>query len=166
MLPECLHAITFSYPTFKIIDCCLLIGPIEIKLFPGSIWCSSQCPGIGSSMLYHCRLYVSQRSLIAKIASNWDCRYQGNSVMLLRERLGTQFNNCSVPDRSLDFRPPSPPDVFPIDIHSSNTFPFPDPLLGSNTWIIASGLFNLRLNHLKRNKISLISFVHFPGSSS
>jgi hypothetical protein len=26
------------------------------------------------------------------------------------------------------------PDVFPIDIHSFNTFPFPDPLLGSNTW--------------------------------
>jgi hypothetical protein len=34
--------------------------------------------------------------------------------------------------RSLDFRPLSPLDVFPIDIHSSDTFPFPDPLLGPN----------------------------------
>jgi hypothetical protein len=30
------------------------------------------------------------------------------------------------------FSDPSPPDVFPIDIHSSDTFPFPDPLLGPN----------------------------------
>jgi hypothetical protein len=37
---------------------------------------------------------------------------------------------------------------------------------GLHAWILASGLFNLMLNHLKRNKISLISFVHFPGSSS
>jgi hypothetical protein len=47
--------------------------------------------------------------------------------------------------------------VFPIDIHSSDTFPFPDPLLRSNAWIFASGLFNLMPNHLKHNKIS---FVH------
>jgi hypothetical protein len=47
----------------------------------------------------------------------------------------------------------SPPDVFPIDIHSSETFPYPDPLLGSNAWILASELFNLMLNHLKHNKI-------------
>jgi hypothetical protein len=52
--------------------------------------------------------------------------------MLLRERLGTQFDNCFVPDRSLDFLPLSPPDVFLIDIYSSDTFPFPDPLFGSN----------------------------------
>jgi hypothetical protein len=110
-----------------------------------------------------CRLYVSQTSLMWKIASNWACRYQGYSVMLLRERFETQFNHCSVPDRSLDFRLPSPPDVFPIDIHSSETFPFPDPRLGSNTWILASGLFNLMLNDLKHN---IIGFVHFPGSSS
>jgi hypothetical protein len=83
--------------------------------------------------------------------------------MVLRERLGIQFNNCSVPDRSLDFLPLSPPDVFPIDIHSSDTFPFPDPLLGSNALILASELFNLMPNHLKHSKIS---FVHFPGSSS
>jgi hypothetical protein len=51
----------------------------------------------------------------------------------------------------------------PIHIHSSDTFLFPDPLFGSNAWILASGLFNLMLNHLKNNKIS---FVHFPGSSS
>jgi hypothetical protein len=61
-----------------------------------------------------------------------DSQISGHSVMLLQERLGTQFNNCSVPDRSLDFPPLSPPDVFPIDIHSSDTFPFPDPLLRSN----------------------------------
>jgi hypothetical protein len=69
---------------------------------------------------------------MAKIASNWACRYQGPSVMLLWERLETQFNNCSVPDRSLDFLPLSPPDMFPIDIHSSDTLPFPDDRLGSN----------------------------------
>jgi hypothetical protein len=52
--------------------------------------------------------------------------------MLLQERLRTQFNNYSVRDRSLGFLPFSPADVFLIDIHFSNTFPFPDPLLGSN----------------------------------
>jgi hypothetical protein len=78
--------------------------------------------------------------------------------MLLRECLGTQFNNYSVPDRSPDFLPLSPPEMFPIEIHSSGTFPFQDPL-GSNTW----RLFNLMLNHLRQNKIS---FVRFPGSSS
>jgi hypothetical protein len=57
----------------------------------------------------------------------------GAPAMLLWERLGIQFNNCSVPDRSLDFLPLSLPDVFPIDIHSFGTFPFPDSLLGSNT---------------------------------
>jgi hypothetical protein len=53
-------------------------------------------------------------------------------VLLLREHLGTKLNNCSVPDISLDFLPLSPPDLSPIDIHSSDTFPFPDALLGSN----------------------------------
>jgi hypothetical protein len=57
----------------------------------------------------------------------------------------------------------SPPDVFPIDILSSDTHPFPDPLLGSNVWILASGLFSVMLNHLKHSKIS---FGHFPCSSS
>jgi hypothetical protein len=83
--------------------------------------------------------------------------------MLLRERGGTQFNNCSFSDRPLDRLPFSPPYAFPIDIHSSETFSFPDPLLGSSARILASGLFNLMLNHLKHSKIS---FVHFPGSSS
>jgi hypothetical protein len=46
--------------------------------------------------------------------------------------LETQFNNCSIPGRSLDFLPLSPPVVFPIDIHSSDTFPVLDPLLGLN----------------------------------
>jgi hypothetical protein len=163
MLRQCLHAITLSYPTSKVVGCWLLLGPIETELFPHSIWCSSQCPRIGSSMLYHCRLHVSQTSCTAKIASNRACRDWGRSVMLLRERWGTQFNKCSVPDRSLDFLPLSPPDVFPINIHFSDTFTFPNPLLGSNAWVLASGLFNLVLNHLKHNKIS---FVHFPDSSS
>jgi hypothetical protein len=57
--------------------------------------------------------------------------------MLLRERLGTQFNNRPVPDRSLDFLLLSSPDLFLTGIHSFDTFPFPDPLLGSN----AAGLF-------------------------
>jgi hypothetical protein len=52
--------------------------------------------------------------------------------MLFQERFGTQFDNCSVPDRSLGFLPLSPLDVFPVDIHSSDTFPFLDPRLGSN----------------------------------
>jgi hypothetical protein len=56
----------------------------------------------------------------------------GHSIMLARERLGTQFNNCFIPDRSLDCLLLSPPDAFLIDIHSSHTFPFLDPLLGSN----------------------------------
>jgi hypothetical protein len=42
------------------------------------------------------------------------------------------IQNCSVPDRSLDFLPFSPPDMFSIDSHSFDTFPFPNPLLGSN----------------------------------
>jgi hypothetical protein len=42
------------------------------------------------------------------------------------------IQSCSVPERSLDFLPFSPPDVFSIDIHSFDTFPFPDPLLRSN----------------------------------
>jgi hypothetical protein len=100
---------------------------------------------------------------MANIASNWACRYEQRSVVLFRERLRTQFSNCFVPDRSLDFLPLSPPDVFPIDIHSFNTFPFPDSWLGSNAWILASGVFSLMLNHLKHNNFS---FVHFPGSSS
>jgi hypothetical protein len=108
-------------------------------------------------------MYVSQTFLTAKIASNLACRDEADYGMLLRERLGTQFNNCSVPDRSLEVLPVSPRDVFPIDMFSSDTFPFPDPLLGSNTRILAPWLFNLMLNHLKHNKIS---FVHFPGSSS
>jgi hypothetical protein len=41
----------------------------------------------------------------------------------------TQLNNCSVSDRSLGFLPLSHPDVFPIGLYSSYTFPFPDPLL-------------------------------------
>jgi hypothetical protein len=69
---------------------------------------------------------------MAKIASNWACIYQGHSVMLLWERLGTQFNDCYVLDKSLDLLPLSPPEVFPIDIHSPDTFPFPDPLLALN----------------------------------
>jgi hypothetical protein len=83
--------------------------------------------------------------------------------MLIRERLGTQINNCSVPDRLLDFLPISPPDVFPIFVHYSDAFPFPDPLLGSKAGILASALFELMLNHPKHSKIS---FVHFPCSSS
>jgi hypothetical protein len=141
----------------------LLLGLIEISLFPHSIWCSSQFCRIGSSMQYHCRLYVGQTSLTAKIASNWACRYEKHSLMLLSEHFGTQFNHCSFPDRSLGFLPLSPRDVFPIDILSSDNFPFPDPRLGSNAWILAPGLFNLMLNHVKHNKIS---FVHFPGCSS
>jgi hypothetical protein len=77
------------------------------------------------------------------IASNWAYGYSGHSVVLLRERLGTEFSNCSVPDRSLDRLPLSPPDVFPIDIHSSDIFLFPNPRLdrmpefvpqGYSTW--------------------------------
>jgi hypothetical protein len=157
LIPSCNYSFT-SY----LQGCWLLLGPIKILLFPHFIWCSSHCPRIGSSMLYHCRLYVSHASLMAETASNWAYRYQGHSVMLLWERSGTQFNNCSVPDRSLDFLPLSPPDVFPIDIHSSDTFPFPDPRLESTAWILASELFDLILNHLKHSKIS---FVHFPGYS-
>jgi hypothetical protein len=100
----------------------LLLGPIEISLFRGSIWCSSRCPRIGSSMLYHCRLDVGQTSLMAKMASPWVCISYGHSVMLLLERLGTQFNTCFVPESSLGFLPLSPPDVFRIDIHFFNTF--------------------------------------------
>jgi hypothetical protein len=37
-------------------------------------------------------------------------------------------NNCSVSDRSLDFLPPSHPDMLLIDLYSSYTFPFLDPL--------------------------------------
>jgi hypothetical protein len=48
------------------------------------------------------------------------------------ECLGAQFNNCSLPERSLAFLPLSSPDEFPIDVHSFDTVPFPDPLLGSN----------------------------------
>jgi hypothetical protein len=51
----------------------------------------------------------------------------------------------------------------PIDIHSSDTFPFPDARFGSNAGILASGLFKLMLNHLKHNKIS---FLHSSCSSS
>jgi hypothetical protein len=100
---------------------------------------------------------------IAEIASKWACRYSGHSVILLREDLGTQLNNCSLSGRSLDCLPLSPLYLFPIDIHSSDAFPFPDPLLGSNAWILASGWFSLMLNHLKHSKMS---FVHFAGSSS
>jgi hypothetical protein len=78
-------------------------------------------------------------------------------------RWGTQLNNCSVSDRLFDFLPLSPPDVFPVDLYSSDTFPFPHPLLWPNAWILTSELFNLMLNHLKHNKIP---FVHIPGSSS
>jgi hypothetical protein len=46
-------------------------------------------------------------------------------MMFLRERFGTQFNNCSVPDRSLDFLPLSLPDMVPTDTHSSDIFSFP-----------------------------------------
>jgi hypothetical protein len=46
--------------------------------------------------------------------------------------LETQLNDCSVSGRSLGFLLSSHPDVFPIDLYSSYTFPFPDPLLGSN----------------------------------
>jgi hypothetical protein len=82
-------------------------------------------------------------------------------VALLQERFGTQFNNSSVPNKSPDCLPLSLPDASPIDIYSSDTFPFPDPLLGSNARILASGLFNLMLNHLKHNIISLIHFLVF-----
>jgi hypothetical protein len=56
----------------------------------------------------------------------------GHYVMLLCGCLETQLNNYSVLDRSLGFLPISPPDVFPVDTHSSDTFQFPDPLHGSN----------------------------------
>jgi hypothetical protein len=69
---------------------------------------------------------------MAKIDSNWACIYWGHSVIVLRERFGTKFNNCFVLDRSLDFLPLSHPDMFPIDVHFSDTFPDPDPLIGSN----------------------------------
>jgi hypothetical protein len=81
--------------------------------------------------------------------------------MLLQERFGTQFNNSSVPNKPPDCLPLSLPDVFPIDIYSSDIFPFPDPRLESNARILASGLFNLILNHLKHNRISLIHFLVF-----
>jgi hypothetical protein len=48
--------------------------------------------------------------------------------------------------------------VFSIDIHSFDTFPFPDPLLRSNAWIRASELFKLMVKHLKHNKISFPRF--------
>jgi hypothetical protein len=72
--------------------------------------------------------------------------------MLLRGCLETQLNNCSVSDRSLGFLPLSHPDIFPIDLYSFYTFPFLDPLLGWNPWILTSRFFNLILNHFKHNK--------------
>jgi hypothetical protein len=84
--------------------------------------------------------------------------------MLLRERLGLQFNNCSVPDKSLDFLPVSPPDLFPVDIQSSDTFPFPDPLLGSNAWILASRLFPwcwITSNTIKFHSFFMFFFLCF-----
>jgi hypothetical protein len=75
----------------------------------------------------------------------------------------TQLNNCSVSDRALSFLPPSHTDVFPIDLYSSYTFPFPGPLRWWNAWILTSGLFKLMLSHLKHNKFS---FVHFLVSFS
>jgi hypothetical protein len=150
---------------FHILPLRLMIAawPIAIQLFPHSVWCSSQCPRIGPSMLYCCLLCAGQMSLMAKIASNWPCRYSGHYIMLLRGCLGTQLNNCSVSDRSLGFLPPSHLDVFPIDLCSSYTFPFSNPLLWWNAWIFTSGLSNLMLNHLKRSKFT---FVHFLGSFS
>jgi hypothetical protein len=38
---------------------------------------------------YDCRLYVGQRSLTAKITSNWACIHSEHSAMLLLEVLGT-----------------------------------------------------------------------------
>jgi hypothetical protein len=69
-------ACNYSFRSY-LYGCWLLLGPVEIKLFPHSIWCLSQCPRIGSSMLYYCQLYVSQTSLMAKIASDWVCRFKG-----------------------------------------------------------------------------------------
>jgi hypothetical protein len=77
-------------------------------------------------MLRRCLPYASQMSLMARIASTWPCRYQGDYVMLLRGCLEAQLNNCSVSDRSISFLPPSHPDVFSIDLYSSYTYPFPD----------------------------------------
>jgi hypothetical protein len=95
-----------------VVNCCwLLFGPIEIEWFPHSIWWPSQCPRIGSSMLYHCRLHVNQTSLMIKIASNWACRYYRHSAMLLRKRLGIQLYNRSVPGKLFNLLPHSPPDV-------------------------------------------------------
>jgi hypothetical protein len=42
-----------------------------------------------------------------------------------------------------------------IDLYSSYTFPFLDPLFWPNAWSPTSGLFNLMLNHLKHNKFHL-----------